>query len=164
MLISVLVARGKNGEIGKDNSLLWHLPKDLKRFKALTQGNAVIMGRKTFESIGKPLPNRINIVITKSKLTKIDGCVMANSIEDAIIHAKMSHVKEAFIIGGGQIYNLAEDFADRYYITEVDASLEADTYYKSKLDPKKWNLISSETHAPDEKHAYTFQFDTYERL
>ncbi len=131
--VSIVVAIGKNREIGKGNTLLWHIPEDLKRFKALTLGHPCIMGRKTFESIvamiKKPLPGRTNVVITRDTSWKYDGVVSAHSVEDAIKKAKALDPEEVFIIGGAQIYESALPYTDRLYLTIIDDTKEADTYF-----------------------------------
>jgi len=153
-MISIVVATDKQGGIGKDNALLWHLPNDLKRFKAITSGHPIIMGRKTFDSIGRPLPNRTNIIITQNKDLQIDGCVIVHTLEDAI---KACEGKDAYIIGGGSIYEQAMSIADKIYLTLVDVSLEADTHFP-EIDENEWNVISSEQHSKDEKHQFDYQF------
>ena len=126
-MISIIAAVSKNGVIGVDNKLPWDLPEDLKRFKELTTGNVVIMGRKTYESIGKPLPNRINIVITRNKDFFVPGVITTNSLESALL--KAGGDKHIFIIGGGEIYKQSIGFADKLYITEVDMEVEGDTKF-----------------------------------
>jgi len=126
-MISIIAAVSKNGVIGVDNKLPWDLPEDLKRFKELTTGNVVIMGRKTYESIGKPLPNRINIVITRNKDFFVSGVLTANSLDSALLKAGGN--KDIFIIGGGEIYEQSMGFADKLYITEVDMEVEGDTKF-----------------------------------
>jgi dihydrofolate reductase len=126
-MISIVAAIGRNREIGHGNELLWHIPDDLKRFKSLTSGHPVIMGRKTFESIGKPLPNRTNIVITRDKNWRHEGAKVAHSLEDAIATASLID-PEIFIIGGAQIYEQALPHADRLYLTLIDDSKEGDAF------------------------------------
>jgi dihydrofolate reductase len=158
-MISIIVATDKKGAIGKDNALLWHLPNDLKRFKALTVGHPIIMGRKTFESIGRPLPGRTNIIITNNKELKIDGCVIVFSLKDAIVACEG---KDAYIIGGGSIYEQSMEIADMIYLTLVDVELDADTHFP-KIEDEKWQLVHSEMHTKDEKHQYDFQFIDFKR-
>lgn len=153
-MISIVVATDKQGGIGKDNALLWHLPNDLKRFKAITSGHPIIMGRKTFDSIGRPLPNRTNIIITQNKDLQIDGCVIVHTLEDAL---KVCEGKDAYIIGGGSIYEQAMSIADKIYLTLVDVSLEADTNFP-EIDENEWNVISKEEHSKDDKHQFDYQF------
>ena len=143
--ISLIAAIGKNRELGKDNKLLWHIPEDLKRFKELTNGHPIIMGRKTFESIGRVLPNRLNVVITRDPNFKVEGVVVVHSLKEAIETGSKYHEKkdihnteykildtdenEIFIIGGGQIFEQAMGIADKLYLTIVDGEFEADTYF-----------------------------------
>lgn len=131
--ISIIAAIGENRELGKDNKLLWHIPEDLKRFKKLTQGHAVIMGRKTYESIGRPLPNRTNIIVTRDKQFRANGCIVTYSIEEAInFKFEILNLKfkdEVFVIGGGQIYTQALPYADKLYLTIVEGTFEADTFF-----------------------------------
>ena len=140
--ISIIAAIGKNRELGKDNQLLWHIPEDLKRFKKLTLNHPVIMGRTTYESLGKPLPDRTNIVVSRNQKLKIKGCQIANSLEEAINKAKMIDRYEIFIIGGGQIYREAINLADRLYLTIINASSPADTFFPDYSGFKK--IISSQ--------------------
>jgi dihydrofolate reductase len=128
-IISLIAAIGENRELGKNNKLLWHIPEDMKRFKKLTTGHPVIMGRTTYESMGKPLSNRINIIITRDKNYKADGCFIFHSIEDAIEFAKQKDDKEIIIIGGGQIYKQAIKYSDKLYLTIVKGSFDSDTYF-----------------------------------
>lgn len=135
--ISIIAAIGSNRELGKDNKLLWNIPEDLKRFRKLTMGHPVIMGRKTFESIGKSLPNRANIIITRDKNYQIVGCLIAHSLEEAINMAKEKDKKEIFIIGGGQIYEQAISIADKLYLTVVEGNYNADTFFPDYSQFKK---------------------------
>ena len=156
MDISIIVAVADKGVIGNDNQLLWRLSEDLKLFKKRTTGHAIIMGRKTFDSIGKPLPNRVNIVISRSKDLKIEGCTVVNSLEKAIDVANQQTDKnEIFIIGGEKIYTLAETIANKLYLTKVIATLEGDAFFDLK-PYKKWNLVSSVSYKKDEKNEYDF--------
>lgn len=129
MKLSMVAAIGKNRELGKNNKLLWHIAEDLKRFKKITFGHTVIMGRKTFESIGYPLPNRINIVITSNPDYQVQNCLIVNSLEEAIKLAKKHDNEEIFIIGGGQIYQQSIKFADKLYLTIVEGNYDADTFF-----------------------------------
>lgn len=159
MKISLIAAIGLNRELGKDNKLLYHIPEDLKRFKKLTEGHAVIMGRKTYESIGKPLPNRLNIIITHNQNFKIDhynvskhcNVVVCHSLESAF--AKASADKEVFVIGGGEIYRQAIKVADKLYLTIVNSKTEADTFFPDYSEFKK--VIFDESH---ESGGYKFRF------
>lgn len=158
--IILIAALGSNNELGKDNDLIWHLPADLKRFKKLTSGHHIIMGRKTFESIGKPLPNRTTVIITRDKNYKQDGCLTANSLDEAI---KLSKKDESpFIIGGAQIYNQALKIATKLEITYVHHSFEADVFFP-KIDVTIWNETEREFHNADEKNKYDFSFVSYSR-
>ena len=139
-MISIIAAVSKNGVIGVDNTLPWDLPVDLKRFKEITTGNVVIMGRKTYESIGKALPNRVNIVVTRDKNFFVSGVLSANSLDSALL--KAGNNKDIFIIGGGEIYRQSMDFVDKLYITEVDMEVEGDTTFPTISD--KWNVSNEE--------------------
>lgn len=159
-MISIIVAHTRDFVIGKDGGIPWHLPKDLAFFKKTTVGSTVIMGRKTFESIGRALPNRKNIVITSNDSFVVpDGVIKCSSLEDAI---KMVGNDNAFIIGGGTIYQHAIKFVDRLYITVVDANIEGDTYFP-KYDENDFRLISSFIDKKDEKNQYDLIFKIYER-
>lgn len=159
--ISIIVAIAENRAIGKDNKLLWHLSDDLKRFKKLTTGHAVVMGKKTYESLPfRPLPNRRNIVISDIPNDQIDGCVMAYSIDDAI--EKMDDDKENFIIGGGSVYRQFLNIANKLYITKVLHSFEADTFFP-EIDHDVWKLVDRQDNDPDEKNPYPYSFLIYEK-
>lgn len=165
MILSIISAIGKNNEIGKSNTLLWNLPADMKHFKETTSGHSVIMGQKTFESIGRPLPNRRNIILTKDKLFKTDGIEIVYSTEELLDLLEKTENKdsECFIIGGGQIYKLFIDIADRLYITHVDENFpEADTFFP-EIDITKWEKISEEKYPSDEKNKYNLSFVTYNK-
>ncbi len=161
MQISIIAAIGKNRELGKDNKLLWHIPQDLKHFKKLTQNHVVIMGRKTFQSIGKPLPKRVNIIITRNKNFSPPSCLVVNSFEKALKEAKKREKKgEVFVIGGGEIYKQAISIADKLYLTIVDTRLpagqensEADTYFPDYSDFRK---IVHKEKSEDANYSYTF--------
>ncbi|WP_353779112.1 dihydrofolate reductase [Winogradskyella sp. 3972H.M.0a.05] len=160
--LTIIVAAGENNAIGKDNQLIWHLSDDLKRFKQLTSGHHIIMGRKTFESFPKPLPNRTHIVITHQDHYKApDGVIVVNSLEDALDAAKKDN--QPFIIGGGQIYKLALPLADKIELTRVHHSFEgADTFFPD-IDTSVWKEINNTFHKKDDKHDYEFSFLTYVR-
>lgn len=162
MKISIIVAVAQNQAIGKDNKLLWHLSEDLKRFKRLTSGNPVIMGKNTYFSLPKrPLPNRTNIVITDVAKEQIDNCVMAYSIEDAI--QKMDTEKENFVIGGASIYKQFMEHADKLYITWVHKDFEADTFFP-EIDEDSWEIKSKEDFfETDEKNPYPSSLVVYGR-
>jgi dihydrofolate reductase len=137
MKISIIAAIGENRELGKHKQLLWHIPQDLAHFKKLTNGHPVIMGRTTYESIGKPLPGRLNIIITRQADIKIPGCSITHSIEEAIAIASKHDTQEIFVIGGGQIYDQALKFTDKLYLTIVHGKFEADTYFPDYSEFKK---------------------------
>jgi len=162
MLISIIVAVSTNGVIGKDNQLIWRLPDDLKRFKSLTIGHPIIMGRKTFESIGKPLPGRTSIVVTRNPDFQPDGVVITNSLESALDHAARLNTDEVFIIGGGELYNQVQNFANKLYITEVDTVIDGDTYFEI-AEPERWLETERAVHNADDRHAFAFNFVDYIR-
>nr|AIA18192.1 Dihydrofolate reductase [uncultured bacterium]AIA18200.1 Dihydrofolate reductase [uncultured bacterium] len=159
MIVSIVVAIAQNNAIGKDNKLLWHLPKDLKHFKEITSGHTIIMGRKTYESVGKPLPNRRNIIITRQNIT-IDGCEVVNSLPDALKLADGVH--EVFIVGGAEIYKQAMQLTDRIYLTIVHENFDGDTYFP-EIKEDIWKETEREDHQSDEKHAFSYSFITLER-
>ena len=159
-MITMIAAIGSNNAIGKDNDLLWHLPNDLKRFKRVTAGHCVIMGRKTFESLGKPLPKRTNIIISRNEHYTAEGCVVVDSLEAALEAAAAD--PNPFILGGAQIYAQALPLADVLDITLVKASLEADAFFPA-IDPNVWKEVSREDFKADEKHAYDYSFVTYNK-
>lgn len=161
-MISLIAAIGKNNELGKGNTLLFHLPADMKFFRETTKGHAVIMGRKTFESIGKPLPNRKNIVITRDKSYLRDSVDVANSLEEALEKAKGE--KEIFIIGGAEIYKQSMEYADKLYVTHIDAEdKKADTFFP-EIIPIVWNEISHEEHKKDKNNPFNYTFSVYEKF
>ncbi len=161
--ISILVAASANNAIGKNNQLLWHLPNDLKFFKNTTWAGVVIMGRKTFESVNKPLPGRLNIVITGNKEWKATGVSTAASLEEALALARHEHFKEIFIIGGGEIYKQSLPITDIVYLTRVHAEVDGDTFFP-QLDEESWILTSKSEFLKDEKHAYDYSFEKWERV
>lgn len=163
MIISLVVAASTNNAIGKDGTMPWHLPNDLKHFKNVTWGLPVVMGRKTFDSLGKPLPGRKNIVITRQKGWKHESAVSVQSIEDALFLAKQMDVKEIMIIGGGEIYKLLFPKAKRIYLTRVEGEFDADTFFPA-FEEKQWELISNDTHAADEKNNFNYAFQVWERV
>jgi len=159
--IIIIVAAGENDAIGKDNKLIWHLSDDLKRFKKLTAGHHIIMGRKTFETFPKPLPNRTHVVITRQSNYQVpDGVLIVNSLEKAIEIAKDDG--QTFIIGGGQIYKQALAIADKIEITRVHADFEADTFFP-KIDDTIWKEVHNTFHKKDNDHVHEFSFLTYVR-
>jgi len=152
-IISIIAAIGEHRELGKDNKLLWHIPEDFKRFKKITSGHPVIIGRKTFESIGKPLPQRTNIIITHDENFQVEGCLIVHSLEEAIELAKTKDSKEIFIIGGGQIYKQAISIANKLYLTIVKGNFEADTFFP---DYSRFKKIVSRKEARYHQYQYTF--------
>jgi len=163
MIVSLIVAAGTNNAIGKDNQLLWHLPKDLQFFKQTTWAMPVVMGRKTFESLGgKPLNGRVNIIITRQKDWSHEGVVVVHSLADALFFAKESDYKEVFIAGGGEIYAQAMSQSNKIYMTRVDTVIEGDTFFP-EIDNSDFALSNEVSHAPHEKHAYGFSFQTWLR-
>ena len=159
-MISIIVAVAENNVIGKDNDLIWKLPRDMKHFKETTTGHYIIMGRKTFESNGRPLPNRTNVIITRDKNYKAEGCVVVHSLEDAIKEAKDD--PEAFIIGGGVVYKMAIPLVDRIYLTRIHHSFEGDTYFP-EINMEEWNITDQREFEPDEKNKYPFTILTLDR-
>lgn len=159
MIISAVVAIAENYAIGKNNQLLWHLPNDLKHFKTITSGHTVIMGRKTYDSVGKPLPNRRNIIITRQQI-QIEGCELVNSVEAALELCKDE--QEAFIIGGAEIYKLAMPFTNRIYLTVVHQSFDADAFFPH-ISSSEWTEISRTDFEADEKNAIPYSFITLEK-
>jgi len=163
MLVSIIVAVAKNNVIGKDNDIPWYLPADLKYFKRTTLNHHIIMGRKCFQSIGKPLPKRTNIIITRNPYYTASNCLVTHSIEEALGMAYDNQEQEAFIIGGGEIYKQSMDLADKLYLTEVDLEVDGEIYFPT-INPKEWKLISEEAHKPDEKNEHPYIFKIYERV
>lgn len=159
-MITLIAAVAENNALGKDNQLLWHLPDDFKRFKTLTSGHYIIMGRKTFESFPKPLPNRTHVIITRQKYNAPQGCIVVNSLEDAI--AVCPKNEDIFVIGGGEIYKQSIVIADKVDITRVHHSFDADTFFP-EIDPADWQLAFEEFHPKDEKHQFDFTFQTFVR-
>ncbi len=163
MSISLVVAASANNAIGKDGQLLWHLPNDLKFFKNITWGMPVIMGRKTFESVNKPLPGRINIVITSQQGWQAENVQTAKSLDHALQLATATNCKEIFIIGGGEIYKQSMNIADKIYLTRVHATLEGDAFFP-ELDKTKWQMTDNIDFAADEKHAHAYSFQTWVKM
>ena len=163
MTISLVVAAAENNAIGKNNQLLWHLPNDLKFFKNTTWGMPVVMGRKTYESVNKPLPGRVNIVITRQAGWEAEGTVVAKNLNEALEQAAATNCKEIFIIGGGEIYKEAITIADKIYLTRVHATFaDADTFFPI-IDESKWQLSFNEDFEMDVKHAFAYSFQTWEK-
>jgi dihydrofolate reductase len=160
MILSAVVATDLNNAIGKDNKLLWHLPADLKFFKNTTMGAPIIMGRKTFESIGRVLPGRKNIIISRNKDLKIEGAEIYSSFEEMM---KNVNVEKAYIIGGAEIYKLAWPFTTEIYRTLVKDEFEADTFYP-EIKFADWQLVWEEEHFADEKNKFDYTFQKYIRI
>lgn len=156
-MIKIIVAISKNRVIGNDNSLIWHLPADLKHFKNLTTDNTIVMGRKTYESIGKALPNRRNIVITRQEDYNPEGCEVVSSLEEALLLC----AENCFIIGGGEIYKQSISIADKIYLTLVDEEFEGDTYFPEL--GSEWFVVNRIDNEPDDKNKYKYSFIEYER-
>ena len=160
--ITIIVAAAENNAIGKDNDLIWSLPNDLKRFKKLTSGHSIIMGRKTFDSFPGLLPNRKHIVISRNKnISFSDEVTVVNNLEDAI--RETGDDENPFIIGGGQIYKLAMDLGDKIELTRVHEEFKADTFFP-KIDEDKWKLIHEEFNEKDERHQFSFTYKTYIKI
>ncbi len=159
-MITIIAAAGSNNELGKDNDLVWHLPDDFKRFKKLTTGHHIIMGRKTFQSFPKPLPNRVHLVITRNKDYHPEGAIIVHSMAEALEIAKND--EQPFIIGGGEIYKIGMEIADKIELTRVNGSFEADTFFP-EIPSENWKLASEEFHLKDEKHKFAFSYQTFVR-
>lgn len=161
MSLTIIVAMSENRVIGRDGDLPWRLPEDLKRFKRLTTGHHVIMGRKTFETLSRPLPNRTNIVITRRQDFAATGDIrIAHSLEEALGLAESD--VEPFVLGGGEIYALALPRADRLELTVIHATIPGDTYFPD-YDESEWTLVADDRHEADENHEHPFSFRTYQR-
>ena len=153
LIVSMIAAIGKRRELGKENKLLWHIPADMKRFRQITVNHAVIMGRKTYESIGRPLPKRTNIVITRDINFKADGCIVVHSLEEGIEVGKTYEKEEIFIIGGAQIYTQGLKYADRLYLTLVDREFDADAFFP---EYSEFTKVVSEEKGEENGYRYTF--------
>lgn len=160
MIRSIIVAQSQNRVIGINNTLPWHLPSDLKRFKAITMGHHMIMGRKTYESIGKPLPGRTSIVVTRNKTLVFEGCIMAHSLTEAFEIAEKNKDSEAFVIGGAELIKQSIDSCDKLYLTTIHQDFEGDTFLDALSS--YWKETECIVHAPDEKNSYAYSFITYE--
>jgi dihydrofolate reductase len=158
-MISIIAAIAENGVIGRDNTLPWKLPADLQYFKKITMGHPIIMGRKNHEDIGRPLPGRQNIILTRDSTYQANGCTVVNSVEQAVHAAEQ---EEIFIIGGAEIYRLFLPVADRLYITQIHQEVEGNVYFP-KFDLKDWRLVSSEEHLADESNPMDYSFIVYDR-
>jgi dihydrofolate reductase len=162
MRLSILVAVSENGVIGRGGKLPWHLSDDLKRFKQLTMGHTIVMGRKTWESIGRPLPGRQNVVVSRQTGYQADGAEVVAGLDDAIALAEVPGETELFVIGGAEIYRLAMPRAERMYVTRVSADVDGDAYFQDSLGDN-WQLVESIAHEADAKNDYPFVFEIYQR-
>jgi len=168
MIVSAIVAMSQNRVIGKDNKIPWHLPADLKYFRRITINHHVILGRKCYESIGRPLPKRTNIIVTRNKAFEAEGCIVVNSIEAALEYSRSKDQTEVFIIGGGQIYEQSMKLWDRLYLTEVKVEVELEIEVDrdicfTKLDDKQWIITNEKHNIADDNNPYNYTFKTYER-
>lgn len=159
-MIIMIAAVAENNALGKKNKLVWHLPNDFKRFKSLTTNHHIIMGRKTFESFPKPLPNRTHIVISRQENYNPAGCIVVDSIEKAI--ALCPENEDSYIIGGGEIYTLGLQYADIIEITRVHHTFDADAFFP-KINEREWQLVESEPNFKDDTHLYDYTYETYIR-
>jgi len=159
----MIAAMGKNRVIGKDNTMPWHLPADLQHFKKTTLGCPIIMGRKTYDSIGRPLPGRLNIILSRNTHLAIEGCSVVNTLEDAMTLAEKTDASEIFITGGSHLYNKFLENTDRLYLTLIDEEFEGDTYFPDYTQ-LTWNEIERDEHSSDEKNPYDYSFITLDRL
>ena len=165
MILSFIVAVSENNAIGRHNSLPWHLPEDLKFFKRTTLGKPVIMGRKTFESLGKPLPGRLNIVLSGNKDLQLPpGVLLYDNINAAIERLQNEPIDEGFIIGGGKVFKTTMPLIDRMYVTRVHAIIPDANAFFPDIDHTHWKLVWEEKHAPDEQNKYAYTFQKYERI
>lgn len=159
-MITIIAAAAENNALGKDNDLVWHLPDDFKRFKRLTSGHHIIMGRKTFESFPKLLPDRTHVIITRKDDYNPEGTIVVNSLEEAVKVSKLD--EQPFIIGGGEIYEMGMDTADRIELTRVHGEFDADTFFP-EIDESEWKLVKEQFHEKDDRHDHSFTYLTYER-
>jgi dihydrofolate reductase len=162
-VIKILVACDENRVIGKDNQLIWHLPADLKRFKSLTIGHVILMGRKTYESIGKPLPNRTTIVITRQVDFQAEGTITAHSVEEAILKAKSLTREDIFIVGGAEIYSLSLALADQLLVTQLHDIFEGDAFFP-EISADTWEIVDRERGLTDEKNPFQYSYITYQKI
>jgi len=161
MIISIIVAASQNNVIGKENKLPWHLPADMQYFKATTIGHHIIMGRSTWETLGKPLPGRTNIIVTRQEHYKADGCIIVANLKSAFTYAREHGETECFIIGGGDVFRQSLVWADKIYLTTIFHNFDGDTFFL-QLNPDDWLLISEQRHLPDQKNRYAYAFKVYE--
>ncbi len=162
MIKSIIAAKSSNQVIGKDNSLIWHMPADLKRFKQKTLGHCIIMGRKTLESMDKPLPGRTSIVVTRNKQYKAEGFIVVHNIQDAFHLAEENKQEEVFILGGAEIYKLTLGMADKMYLTEIKAEFDGDAFFPA-IDDDQWEVIHHEAHPADARNPYPYTFTDLQR-
>jgi dihydrofolate reductase len=160
-VIAIIVAMDRQRVIGAGNRLPWHLPDDLRRFRTITRGHPVIMGRKTFESIGRPLAGRTNVVVTRQRGYRPPGCVVVHSLEGALAAVPP---EETFVIGGASIYRQALPLVDRLYVTEVDTRVDGGDAYFPEIDPGQWHLTETADHPADARHQFPFRYLTYDRV
>ncbi|MEL6864612.1 MAG: dihydrofolate reductase [Bacteroidota bacterium] len=163
MIISAIVAIAKNRVIGRDNDIPWYLPADLKYFKKTTLNHHILMGRKCYDSIGRPLPKRTNVILTRNPFFIVSNCLVVNSLEKGIELARSNGEEELFIIGGAQIYEISMPYWDRLYLTDVDLETPGDVLFP-EMDWSKWKELSSEPHQPDEKNEHPYTFRILERI
>ncbi len=164
MLVSAIAAVAENGVIGRGNEIPWHLPADLKHFKQLTSWHHIVLGRKSYESIGRPLPRRVHCIVSRNTAYPLaESCLLFGSVEGALHYAHQRGETEAFIIGGGEIYRQSQLFWDRLYLTRVHAEVEGDVFFP-KLDWSAWRLTFAERHRADERNEFDYTFERYERL
>ena len=159
--ISLIAALDRDFAIGKDNTLPWHLPADLKRFKALTLGKPLLMGRRTAESLGRALPGRRNLVLTRSGRAPFEGMQVVESLDDALQLANDNQASELCVIGGGEVFAMALPIATRMHLTWVDTVVDGADAFFPRFDPAKWEVVARETHVADAKHAFPFEFVDY---
>lgn len=165
MTVSAIVAVSSNHAIGRDNDLPWYLPEDLKFFKRTTMGKPVLMGRKTFESLGRPLPGRVNIVLsTQRDLSLPERVILCHTLEEGMERLKKEGNDEVFVIGGGKVFAEAMSLLDRLYVTKVDMNAQNADAFFPEIDPAQWRLVWEEPHQADERHAYNYTFQQYERI
>ena len=162
MIISAIVATAQNGVIGKDNEIPWYLPADFAYFKRVTLNHHIIMGRNCYESIGRPLPKRTNVIVTRNPFYIASGCVIVHSVEEGLKLAEMNGEEEVFIIGGGEIYKQTMHLLDKIYITEVDLNTEGSVFFP-KINTNEWHLVSEEKHLKDEKNEWDYTFKIFEK-
>ncbi len=162
---SIIVARANNHVIGKNNGLIWHMPHDLRFFKETTIGHYVIMGRKSYEAVGKPLPSRLNIIVTRNKDYAAENCLVLHSLQEALELAKQQKQQEVFILGGGEIYRQALDkgWVDRIYLTEIKDDFDGDTYFP-ELDMKQWKETHREEFQADHQNPHNYAFVTLDKV